>query len=75
MKPWEKRLAHIVHVTFYVLLLGLPLTGWLLVSASKTAIPTYLFSTVPWPHVPGVSGLAPGAKAGSRKRPRSATMR
>lgn len=64
MKVWEKRLAHIVHVTFYVLLLGLPLTGWLIVSASKTAIPTVLFGTIPWPHVPGVPGLAPGAKAG-----------
>lgn len=64
MKVWEKRLAHAVHVGFYGLLLGLPLTGWLLVSASKTAIPTYLFSTIPWPHVPGVPGLAPGTKAG-----------
>ncbi|MFA6113402.1 MAG: YceI family protein [Sphingomonas sp.] len=64
MKAWEKRLAHAVHVGFYVLLLGLPLTGWLLVSASKTAIPTLLFGAIPWPHVPGVPGLAPGAKAG-----------
>ena len=64
MKIWEKRLAHAVHVGFYVLLLGLPLTGWLLVSASKTAIPTYLFGAIPWPHVPGVPGLAPGARAG-----------
>ena len=64
MKIWEKRLAQAVHIGFYGLLLGLPLTGWLLVSASKTAIPTYLFGTIPWPHVPGVPGLAPGVKAG-----------
>lgn len=64
MKIWERRLAHAVHIGFYVLLLGLPLTGWLLVSASRTAIPTVLFGAIPWPHVPGVPGLAPGAKAG-----------
>jgi cytochrome b561/polyisoprenoid-binding protein YceI len=62
MRRWEKRLSRSVHFGFYVLLLGLPLTGWLLVSASKVAVPTLLFGTVPWPHVPGIAGLAPGAK-------------
>lgn len=62
MKPWEKALAHAVHITFYVLLLGLPVTGWLLVSASRTAVPTLLFGTIPWPHVPGIPGLAPDAR-------------
>jgi cytochrome b561/polyisoprenoid-binding protein YceI len=64
MRAWEKNLARAVHIGFYVLLIGLPLTGWLLVSASKTAVPTWLFGAIPWPHVPGVPGLAPGAKAG-----------
>jgi cytochrome b561/polyisoprenoid-binding protein YceI len=60
---WERVLSQIVHWGFYVIMIGMPLTGWLMVSASKTQIPTVLFWTVPWPNVPGVDGLAPGAKA------------
>jgi cytochrome b561/polyisoprenoid-binding protein YceI len=59
---WEIVLSQIVHWGFYVIMIGMPLTGWLMVSASKTQIPTVLFWTVPWPNVPGVDGLAPGAK-------------
>ena len=29
LKPWEVKLAKTVHVIFYVLLIGLPLGGWL----------------------------------------------
>lgn len=63
MSPLEKRLANIVHIGFYILLIGLPLTGWLIVSSSKTAVPTFLYGVMPWPHVPGIPGLAPSAKA------------
>ena len=63
MRPWEKTLAHIVHIAFYVFLLAMPLSGWLIVSSSKVAVPTLLFGTVPWPHIPGVAGLAAPAKA------------
>ena len=45
-------------------MIGLPLTGWLVVSASKTNIPTLLYGVVPWPHIPGVAELASPAKAG-----------
>jgi cytochrome b561/polyisoprenoid-binding protein YceI len=60
---WEIVLSQIVHWGFYVIMIGMPLTGWLMVSASKTQIPTVLFWTVPWPNMPGVDGLAPAAKA------------
>jgi cytochrome b561/polyisoprenoid-binding protein YceI len=49
---WERSLARFVHVTFYLLLLALPLTGWLMVSTSKIKVPTLLFGTIPWPHIP-----------------------
>ncbi len=64
VQPWEQMLARAVHFLFYAFLLGMPLTGWLIVSASKTNIPTLLFQTIPWPHVPGVATLGAGAKAG-----------
>jgi cytochrome b561/polyisoprenoid-binding protein YceI len=52
LKSWERTLARIVHGGFYALLLVLPLTGWLMVSTSKVKVPTLLFGTIPWPHIP-----------------------
>jgi len=61
MKPWEKTLSHGIHVGFYVLMIGLPLLGWLLVSTSKFQVSTVLFGTVSWPHLPFTEGLRGGA--------------
>ena len=63
MRPAEKQLAHAVHLGFYLLLLGLPLSGWMIVSSSKLAVPTLLYGTIPWPHFPGVAGLDPARRA------------
>jgi cytochrome b561/polyisoprenoid-binding protein YceI len=62
LRPWERRLAHWVHIGFYVALIGFPLTGWLIVSSSTRTIPTMLYGVVPWPHVPGIATLADAAK-------------
>ncbi|MBS0361616.1 MAG: YceI family protein [Proteobacteria bacterium] len=62
VKPWERRLSQAVHWGFYVIMIGMPLTGWIMVSASRTAIPTLLYGVVPWPNLPGLAGLAPAAK-------------
>ncbi|MBS0332719.1 MAG: YceI family protein [Proteobacteria bacterium] len=62
LKPWERGLSAVVHWGFYVIMIGMPLTGWIMVSASRTAIPTLLYGVVPWPDIPGLSGLTPGAK-------------
>lgn len=59
---WEKLAAHAVHAGFYVIMIGLPLTGWIIVSTSRINIPTILFGAVPWPHLPGLPELAAGAK-------------
>ena len=34
IKPWESHLAHTVHLLFYLLMLGMPVTGWLILSAN-----------------------------------------
>lgn len=62
MARWEKALAHAVHIAFYVVLLAMPLSGWLIVSASPIGVPTMLFGAIPWLHIPGISALAPVAK-------------
>jgi cytochrome b561 len=58
LKPWEKFLSKAVHVGFYVIMLGMPLTGWLVVSASPKNIPTLLYGLVDLPYLPFVHGLA-----------------
>jgi cytochrome b561/polyisoprenoid-binding protein YceI len=63
LAPWERMLSQGVHWGFYGIMIGMPLTGWLMVSASKTAIPTLLYGVVHWPNIPGVGDLAPAAKA------------
>lgn len=64
--PWEARAAALVHAGFYGLLIGLPLSGWIMVSASSFAIPTVLFGLAPWPDLPGFAALEPGARAAWR---------
>lgn len=63
MKVWKKTASHLVHMGFYGIMLGLPLTGWLLVSTSKISIPTVLFGVIPMPHLPFLSELAVTTKA------------
>jgi cytochrome b561 len=51
MKPCERLAASAVHWILYGLMIGLPLVGWVIVSASPTNIPTLLYKAIPWPHL------------------------
>lgn len=62
--PWEKRTAHAVHWTFYLLMIAMPLTGWIIVSASPLNIPTLLFKTIPFPHLGFVHDLPIATRKG-----------
>lgn len=53
----ERMAAHGGHLALYLLLFFVPLTGWALVSVSVLHIPTYLYGTIPWPHLPVLSSL------------------
>ena len=55
MKRWEVVSAKITHVGFYVLMIGVPLFGWAMVSASLLPIENKLFYLIPLPDMPGVS--------------------
>lgn len=59
----EKLIATFVHGAFYLILLALPISGWIIVSSSKILVPTLLYGIVPWPHVPGIAALPAAAKA------------
>ena len=66
MARWEALLARVVHVGLYVIMIGLPITGWIMVSASRIQVPTVLYGFIPWPHVPGIADRAAPAKAAWR---------
>lgn len=56
MKGWEIGLAHLTHWSFYLLMIGIPLSGWIMVSTSRlNSIPTIWFGLFQWPHVPGLA--------------------
>lgn len=59
LKPWERRLALVVHWGFYVILLALPLSGWAMVSASKliTVYPIDMFGLFNWPALSFLTSL------------------
>lgn len=52
MKAWEKLAAHSVHWAFYVLMIGMPIMGWITASASE--LPSFLFNNpdLPLPRLP-----------------------
>lgn len=62
LSPRERRMATAAHWLFYAATLVLPLSGWVIVSASPLNLPTLLFKTVPWPHLPFVHALPVAAR-------------
>lgn len=63
LPAWEKAAASAVQWGFYLVMIGMPLTGWIMVSGSKTNIPTVIYGLVPWPHLPFVHGATGAAKS------------
>ena len=57
LTPVEQRASSIVHGLLYAFILAVPLTGWVVVSASAYNLPTVLFGVAPWPHLAFVHDL------------------
>lgn len=62
--PAEKAAAHGAHIALYVLMIGLPLSGWMHDSAWKAAgeIPMYLFGLFQWPRIGWIMSVEPAFK-------------
>jgi cytochrome b561 len=58
MQGWERYAAHASHFLLYVLIIGIPLSGWALASSSPLGIPTIWFGLIEIPHLPGLQGFA-----------------
>ncbi|MES2421284.1 MAG: cytochrome b [Pseudomonadota bacterium] len=52
MPAWEKGLAHAAHALLYVMMIGMPLTGWLMVSGSAKRGPFNWFGLFDIPYLP-----------------------
>lgn len=57
MPAWEKLGAHLSHIGLYVLMIGLPLSGWFIISTSSVKYPTHYFGTFAVPLLPLDKGL------------------
>lgn len=57
MKGWEKLASAGAHVALYLLMLAIPLSGWMMVSASPLNLKTELFGAISWPHLPYLTTL------------------
>ncbi|MEM8548240.1 MAG: cytochrome b [Pseudomonadota bacterium] len=51
MGKWERLGASASHASFYILMIGMPLLGWAMVSASPFGLPTIVFGWFEWPHI------------------------
>ena len=58
-RAWEKGVAHATHWTLYLLLIAMPLTGWLMVSGTDKRRPLDWFGVFDIPYLP-VSKAAGG---------------
>lgn len=59
----QMMLASAVHVLLYAIMIGGPITGWIIVSTAKVRLQTMLFGVVPWPDLPVGQGLHEPAEA------------
>ncbi|MFT4053017.1 MAG: cytochrome b/b6 domain-containing protein [Novosphingobium sp.] len=52
VSPAQRSLLHAVHAGFYALLVLLPMSGWVIASASPLDLPKHWFGLFPWPDLP-----------------------
>ena len=54
---WQQRVASAAHTVLYLLMFVLPITGWIMASASPLNIDTVLFNVITIPHLPPFADL------------------
>jgi cytochrome b561 len=62
MPPWQTIAAKAAHWGFYVIMICMPLSGWVMVSASLRNLPTLLYGIVPWPHLAFIHDMSMDAR-------------
>lgn len=64
LQPWEAMLARVTHALFYVLMIGIPLAGWLMHSAYSGGAPVNAFGVFSYPGLPLAADKAGAHTAG-----------
>lgn len=54
---WQQKAASGAHALLYILIIAIPMTGWIMVSASPLNLDTVLFNVIEWPHLPPFASL------------------
>ena len=54
MPKKERFAAKTGHWGLYILMIVMPLSGWMMVSSSVYGLPTIVFDLFEWPHIPGI---------------------
>jgi cytochrome b561 len=68
MNPALKFLARATQFILYVLIVAIPLSGWIMVSASRLGLPTPYFFLFDWPNLPFFNGLDVHAKVAAHEQ-------
>jgi len=55
---FESMASHATHMLMYLLMVVIPLSGWVFVSVSPLNLETLLFGVIPWPHISFFSSLS-----------------
>ncbi|MEO0730969.1 MAG: cytochrome b, partial [Pseudomonadota bacterium] len=66
MPRFQKATSHATHMLFYALMIGMPLTGWAMVSASPLGLPTIVFGWFEWPHIAWLEAVEDKAAVAER---------
>lgn len=63
-RPWEVRASKVTHALLYILILAMPLTGWIMDSAWKDAAthPMAWFGLFQWPRIGFIMRLDPAIR-------------
>ena len=56
IKQLDKIAAKSGHWALYLMMIALPLSGWVMVSSSPYGLPTFIFGWFEWPHIPAIQG-------------------
>lgn len=49
LPAWERGLAHVTQWGFYLVMIAMPLTGWIMTSSPRAAGGLTLYGLIPWP--------------------------
>ncbi len=63
---WRVTASRLVHALLYLMMVAVPIAGWLVASSSSLGLPTLVYGLFEWPHLPVSPTFEPVAKSAHR---------